>query len=255
MQAYSPKSSSILSPMPPFKSPNVKFLSCTIFPPFLASPSGIGQRRAVTWSKSLDLVCIACARSSVQSTPKSPRCFSIMTLSDSAVRSLGCSGSLKAAFLWIRFSTTLNETGPQNVNGRTLRSEVEESLVLGRNTSECRAFNPSPRSIILTSLLPPIRPFRTAARMRPLLIFGKGFFSTFCRRRRSPCLLRAFLTNRSARIMSSLPFLNSFFCTFILAICAARSAAAFRFLSRRFRTVSATLMLSPGFRGRSTALP
>mmetsp|Transcript_7751 Transcript_7751/g.24139 ORF Transcript_7751/g.24139 Transcript_7751/m.24139 type:complete len:220 (+) Transcript_7751:227-886(+) len=186
--------------------------------------------------------------------PMSPRYFSMMQLSESIDSPPSRSRCLNIAFLCRMVWTVLRVGGPQKTNGLQRCSFLIKFALFLWITTLWRLARPIDCKCLSTSLLPPWRPFRTTARVLAVLTFGGFLFFMFLTLLTSPFLCIALLTSVSGRTIRSLPFTCSFCWPRNLAMLAARCAAAFRLRSRRLSTVSATLMVSPGFRGWSTAL-
>mmetsp|Transcript_143287 Transcript_143287/g.399449 ORF Transcript_143287/g.399449 Transcript_143287/m.399449 type:complete len:214 (-) Transcript_143287:239-880(-) len=191
--------------------PSLKALSFTMPLAFCTSSSATGQRRPTTLSKLLLHLWIVKARSSVQITPKSPKCFSITLLSESSVFSVGASGSLNMAFLCTMLKTFLKEGRPQKMNGLHFQSSFCMSSLQARKTPVCRCCRPNALMACFASLEPPRRPVLIAMTIGGglwiLWTFLRPFRCSLSRRRRSAFRAKQFLTSVSARTMLRSPFL------------------------------------------------
>mmetsp|Transcript_53013 Transcript_53013/g.166542 ORF Transcript_53013/g.166542 Transcript_53013/m.166542 type:complete len:304 (+) Transcript_53013:83-994(+) len=218
------------------------------------SPRTIGQSRSTTLWKFLSQVCRECARSSVQSMPRSPSCSSIRLLSERRIFSLGASGFRIMAFLWIMLKTFLKLGRPQKTKGLHFRRSLISSCEAALKTQVC--FFHKPR-LFITFLAepqpPPFRPFLDTMIIGGSFLAFSPHLETLLKRFWSSLLVLASFTSLSSR-MIPWPFSPAFLRFRTCAIFAARSARALRFMSRRLRTTSATLMFSPGRRGCKTAV-
>mmetsp|Transcript_36610 Transcript_36610/g.97642 ORF Transcript_36610/g.97642 Transcript_36610/m.97642 type:complete len:212 (+) Transcript_36610:307-942(+) len=166
--------------------------------------------------------------------------------------------SLKHARLCTRLYTVLNVGQPQYTKGFTSLKFSATSFWFCKNTNLSLLTRRRLRKAAFTRLLPPLRALRITANTWPPSFFfsnlGNGFLCMFITRLESLYFSLALCTNFSADRIFAL-FISAFVSARALAIDCARSAAACKFRSLRFNTVSAILRFSPGRRGFKIVLP